>query len=800
MLSNIRRGKITCLLVLVCFLCQTVAGVMPATAAAFKKNIQVNLGQTVIVEAEGIIKRVSLGNPAISDYSVISKNEVMLLGAKSGSTELYIWLDNDDMLRYNLIVYDDLSELRTKLIQILGARAVQSIKLVLAKETVILKGIVKSQYEAHQAEEVAALYYKVMNLLEVKPEEAVATLVAKEDMTPDELARLAQEQQYKDALEKTSRIFRLQHAQAVDVKAMFDKMKSKDGYVEVDARTNSLVVIDKPAVVQHMSSILAVLDENEPQILIEAKVVEVTLGDDMRSAFDWIYETLYSGTNALGTSLNNKGVGVSSGQMTMQLDYGKITNDHFAAKILPQLTERHSRLVSSPTTVTLNRKKAKIEINDKIPYITFTPQGSTGILVPTPSTIDAGISLEVTPTLKNDNEVELDMKISVNSFIENVNFGTYGTVPRTFEKTSTNLVTIPSGNTLVIGGLIRDDVRTSTAKVPWLGNLPIIKNMFRNNENNVSRTELLIFVTPRLIHSTNEGIETDHFVDIQRDELKYEATQERRKARYEKELKQDFPLDLPLNPDVLKKQTSQMKDLPEVPSLSEQKKVTVPVQKSVAVQPSTIKTTPETARMAEPAKQVVAAPAVKARTPEEVMPAKAKAPQVAAVKKPRKSFKKSTPLRSKEAKEMLASLRQNMKDSTSENTATPVGLKTGILDKEIKPLTQQVSRKKKDRNRKKTEPVVVLEKVEVKEKPAGENKSEPVAVTPLKPVIKKHSIDLLSRERLEKLAEERFKDKISALNLTGKELSDRMSRKEMKSALAELKKEVSALPENGGAH
>ncbi|HOT78269.1 MAG TPA: secretin N-terminal domain-containing protein, partial [Candidatus Wallbacteria bacterium] len=186
---------------------------------------------------------------------------------------------------------------------------------------------------------------------------------------------------YDNANDKTTRIITLQNAIASELETALTKVKSTDGLIIKDDRTNSLVLIDKPATIEKMEKMVKIFDAPTPQVLIEAKIVEVSLTDDMKNTLNWIYDTLYSGSNPLGTALNNKSVKVSDGTMDFALDYGKISSDHFSMKILPSLQKRHARLISSPSTVTLDKKEATFGVTDNIPYLKYTPQGTTGTLL-----------------------------------------------------------------------------------------------------------------------------------------------------------------------------------------------------------------------------------------------------------------------------------------------------------------------------------------------------------------------------------------------------------------------------------
>lgn len=551
----------------------------PAVYAQSHGVYSIAAGSSKIINISEPIKRVSVGNPGIAEYTVLSKTEIIILGVKVGRTELHLWTDND-FKTFVLKVYDDIVEMRSKLNDIMGAEIAKSLSIHIAKETAVIKGAVSSIYESEQIEKIALLYYpKILNLLEIKNKNmplisAANTNASKSTAvfnptaekfggeTNSETAVAAAQEQYpqnntgntKDILEikavesiketanaygagaapgftgtpplqsaaipklyydgindKTTRIITLQNAIASELEAALTKMKSPDGMIIKDDRTNSLVLIDKPSTIEKMEKMVKIFDAPTPQVLIEAKIVEVTLNDDMKNTLNWIYDTLYNGANPLGTALNNKSVKISDGTMDFALDYGKISSDHFSMKILPSLQKRHARLISSPSTVTLDKKEATFGVTDNIPYLKYTPQGTTGTLLPTPEYVSPapGVTLKVTPNINQNDVIRMNINVMIGSFVENVNFGQYGSVPRTSSRQSTNFVEVNNGETLIISGLISNRSYNSANKVPWFSKIPLVGNLFESKLKGEERTELVIFITPRIVGKDSRFAQVD---------------------------------------------------------------------------------------------------------------------------------------------------------------------------------------------------------------------------------------------------------------------------------------------------
>lgn len=526
---------------------------------------KVSVGGSKIIKINETIKKIVLGNPNLAEYTVLSKNEILLLGTRAGHTELNIWTESD-LKTFMVQIRDDIFELKNNIAEIMGFKVANAINISVVKDTAVIKGFVATPFESEQLEKIVLIYFpKVLNLIEVRKNSSKPEITKKIDasepvmsrkmeapaiqsqqqpvmpettqmpnMEPEKqskpkdileikayesykenpdaydygivqgdipLKNSANTEYYNKANTKNTRIITLQNAVAEEVALALDKVKSPDGSIVKDTRTNSLILMDKPAMIEKMISLIKVLDVVTPQVLIEAKIIEVTLNDDMTNTLNWIYDTLYSGANSLGTSLNNKSIGVNSGDMTMALDYGKISSDHFTMKVLPSLKNRHARLLSSPATVTLDRKEATFGVTDNIPYLKYTPQGTTGTLLPTPEYVTPapGITLKVTPTINQNDVIRMNINIQIGSFVENVTFGQYGSVPRTSSRQTSNIVEVGNNETLIISGLMRNDVYKTANKVPWFAKIPLVGQMFSNKISGASRTELVIFITPKIV-------------------------------------------------------------------------------------------------------------------------------------------------------------------------------------------------------------------------------------------------------------------------------------------------------------
>jgi type IV pilus assembly protein PilQ len=156
-------------------------------------------------------------------------------------------------------------------------------------------------------------------------------------------------------------------------------------------------------------------------------------------------------------------------------------------------TEGKTKVLSAPRIITLNNKEARIQVGTKLPFSTVT-LGQSGVSTQNITFVDTGIMLDVTPVINADNRVRLHVKPEVS--LPGI---TTAAGPQINTRNADTEVIIRDGETLVIGGLIDEQTQQSINKVPLLGDIPVLGMFFRNSFDQKNRTELLIFLTPRIV-------------------------------------------------------------------------------------------------------------------------------------------------------------------------------------------------------------------------------------------------------------------------------------------------------------
>jgi type IV pilus assembly protein PilQ len=277
---------------------------------------------------------------------------------------------------------------------------------------------------------------------------------------------------------------------------------SPRGSVSYDNRTNTLLLIDIPRKIIEVKKLIAVLDRPVEQVLIEARVV-IALDSFMRelgvkfgiSDRNGIDPSNPGTTNSIGWGtdlgiLNPAGV----------LNFGLLTSN-MSLDLELQAMERDGKgeTISNPRVITANQKEAVIRQGEEIGYVTIQPATSIGA-VPQ-STVqfkDVLLELKVTPTITQDGRVFMNVfvkKDEVKAFLRTPT----GDVPQITKREVSTAVLVDNGQTVVIGGVYEFKNRDDVDKVPFLGNIPFLGYLFKKESKALDKSELLIFLTPRVL-------------------------------------------------------------------------------------------------------------------------------------------------------------------------------------------------------------------------------------------------------------------------------------------------------------
>jgi len=275
----------------------------------------------------------------------------------------------------------------------------------------------------------------------------------------------------------------------------------KSFYIIPDEATNSLIIRASLAEYADLLAILKTIDVYPQQVLLEVLVGEVNLSDDMKLGISWQWS---------GTSGTNQGVNHS----VKLMDPGFLNNFSYFVEKTNRLTAMFKSLaengrasiLSSPSVIASNGKESTIFVVDQIPITTSVLNSATNPPVTTTSVTyrDVGVILKFTPYINDDGLVTMEIEQEVSDI--NLGSASVGSNPSFFKRSiATNLIA-SQDQSIVLGGLVKEKKSLDRSGLPFFYKIPVIGWLFGAREDGLSRNELLIFITPRVIRNVEEGV------------------------------------------------------------------------------------------------------------------------------------------------------------------------------------------------------------------------------------------------------------------------------------------------------
>ncbi len=356
------------------------------------------------------------------------------------------------------------------------------------------------------------------NILLVAPAEEIAAR---------EKQQLESRNQVADLAPLYTEYLQINYAKASEVAALLSsdstKLLSPRGAVSVDERTNVLVVKDTADVISNVKRMLDILDIPVKQVVIEARMVTIDDGFDEALGVRWgVTKNDGHGNGTSGTIEGNNGSGngnlnpdgsintnmtrpdvadrlnvnlpVTNAAGTLAFQVARLANGTLLDLELSALEkESKAEIIASPRVTTANQKPALIEQGTEIPYVESSSSGATSVTFK-----KAVLSLKVTPQITPDNRVILDLTVTQDTKGETVPTGTGDAVSINAQSITTQVL-VNNGETLVLGGIYQQTIKSDVSKVPLLGDIPGLGYLFKKTTSENKKRELLIFVTPRIV-------------------------------------------------------------------------------------------------------------------------------------------------------------------------------------------------------------------------------------------------------------------------------------------------------------
>jgi general secretion pathway protein D len=269
-----------------------------------------------------------------------------------------------------------------------------------------------------------------------------------------------------------------------------------------DDYNNALLVYASPYEYVKIERILRKLDVIATQVLIEASIVEVTLEDDLQYGLEWTFQNGI-GNDYLGTgSLNLSSGGGGIASQASGFAYTVTNSAGFTKAVLNALAEKSLlNVISTPSVLVLDNHTADISVGIQQPIQSRQSVTDGGVSQTSIEYKDTGVKLQVTPSVNDGGLVTLEVTQSVTD-VGNIDTATR---QRSFnERSVSSKVAVRDGDSVVLGGLIRDNASSGKSGVPLLMDIPVLGSLFSSTVDTSARTELLIFITPRVVESDEE--------------------------------------------------------------------------------------------------------------------------------------------------------------------------------------------------------------------------------------------------------------------------------------------------------
>lgn len=311
--------------------------------------------------------------------------------------------------------------------------------------------------------------------------------------------------------------------------------RRNDINIMAHAETNALVISAEPDQMRTIESVVNQLDIRRAQVLVEAIIVEVGEGDNVGFGVQWVSEAgLGTQFNNLGPTIGEIGAGIwqAQGEEGSKVCDGTICTDNpetkgditllaqalgkvngmawgvamgdFGALIQAVSTDTNSNVLATPSITTLDNQEASFIVGDEVPVLTgSTASSSNSNPFQTVERKEVGVKLKVVPQINEGNAV----KLAIEQEVSGVN-GNTGVDISFATRRLTTTVMADSGQIVVLGGLINEEVQESVQKVPFLGDIPVLGYLFKSSSSKKTKKNLMIFIKPTIIRDgvTMEGI------------------------------------------------------------------------------------------------------------------------------------------------------------------------------------------------------------------------------------------------------------------------------------------------------
>ncbi|VAX09537.1 General secretion pathway protein D [hydrothermal vent metagenome] len=273
--------------------------------------------------------------------------------------------------------------------------------------------------------------------------------------------------------------------------------------IQADEATNALVITAPPPIMRSLKNVINQLDIRRAQVYIEAVIAELTDEKTAELGVKWQSNTPVDKGYFVGTS--QPSINLTDARVGFNLGY--FSGGSLRALVQAFAGDTDTNILSTPSLLTLDNEKATIHVGENVPFVTgqYTTTGGSGDSTTPFQTIerqDVGLKLSVTPQINEGDTIKLEIEQEVSSVATRADVEGLTTKKRTLETT----ILVDDKQTIVLGGLIKDNLKETVSKVPLLGDIPLLGHLFRSTSTTSNKTNLMIFLRPEIIRNRNTSL------------------------------------------------------------------------------------------------------------------------------------------------------------------------------------------------------------------------------------------------------------------------------------------------------
>jgi type II secretory pathway component GspD/PulD (secretin) len=299
--------------------------------------------------------------------------------------------------------------------------------------------------------------------------------------------------------DQITRIVKLNYAAPAAIQGILTTYLTPVGKVQIHASTNSLVIWEQASNMGVLLELIKELDRKPAQVLIESNIVEITSEKDLNVGINWAASKASGGDPTINSSFNNPPTNAQGSPGAFS--FGTIRSGFNINATLQALeTHKKGKVISRPRIATATGVPAEINTTENVVIASTTSSIGLGGIVQTTTTftnVPLPIDLKVTPRITDDGRITTVVNASITSQTGPAQGS--GAPPPTSVQTATTTITTKNGETIVIGGLVRETTTDIVNGLPLLSSLPIIGTLFQEHEKSSQKVELVIFITPTLL-------------------------------------------------------------------------------------------------------------------------------------------------------------------------------------------------------------------------------------------------------------------------------------------------------------